>query len=327
MVTTITTDQMFSGNYQLIDVRAPLEFARGHIPGAHNIPLFSDHLRALVGCVYAQKGKQDAMRVAMQELGPNLMDLVDQVRQIHDGRMLCVYCARGGMRSGAVAWLFSFFQLPVVRLQDGYKNFRNWALVQHARMLNIRVLGGKTGAGKTDFLRFLAQSGEQVIDLEALARHKGSVFGGDKDKQATQQQFENDLAWHMAALDNQKHVWLEDESRKIGAVIIPEPLWLRMKQAPFYVLGARLSERVERIMCEYGVLDKNFLLRALAEIKDHLGLEHYFFIKDLIDRDQFVAAIKELLLYYDKKYTHNLAHKNKNGFFVGFRYFNVLKKR
>lgn len=321
MVTTITPDQLFSGNYQLIDVRAPLEFARGHIPGALNIPLFSDHLRALVGCVYAQKGKQEAMRFAMQELGPNLMNLVDQMRILHDGRAVCIYCARGGMRSGAVAWFFSFFQLPVVRLQGGYKFFRNWALVQLALPRQIRVLGGKTGAGKTDFLHLLVQSGEQIIDLEALARHKGSVFGGDKDQQATQQQFENDLAWQWARLDFQKTVWLEDESRKIGAVIIPEALWLCMKQAPFYVLGACLDERVARIMREYGVLDKSFLLRALAEIKDHLGLERYRLIKQLIDSDELVGAIRELLLYYDKKYSHNLARKSVRGFFVGARVF------
>jgi tRNA 2-selenouridine synthase len=321
MITTITVEQLFSGNYQLIDVRAPLEFAQGHITGACNIPLFSDHVRALVGCVYAQKGKQEAMRFAMHEIGPQLGDLVDQVCRVHDGRLLCIYCARGGMRSGAVAWLFSFFQLPVVRLHGGYKAFRNWALIQHAQVFDLRVLGGKTGSGKTDFLHFLVDAGEQIIDLEALAHHKGSVFGGDKDFQATQQQFENDLACQCATLNKQRRVWIEDESRKIGSVIIPEPFWLSMKQAPWYMLNTRLSERVARIIDEYGGLEKDFLLHALTEIKDHLGLQRYEHIKTLIEGNDLVVAVNDLLVYYDKKYTHNLKEKNKSGFFVGARYF------
>lgn len=298
-------------NYCLIDVRSPGEFAHGHIPGAHNVPLFSDELRALVGCVYARQGKREAMRVAMLHVGPNLMPLVDQARGVSDGRSLCVYCARGGMRSGAVAWLFSFFQLPVIRLAGGYKAFRNWAIAQHGLSQTVQVLGGKTGAGKTAYLRQLAAQGQQVIDLEALAKHKGSVFGGQRHTQATQQQFENDLAvaWH--ALDAQRPVWLEDESRKIGSVIIPEPIFKLMQTAQLVVLNTPRATRLERIMDEYGKLDDMFLRNALAAIKPQLGGVLYQQVFEALQAGDRLQAANLLLDYYDCKYEYGLKKKNR----------------
>lgn len=298
-------------NYCLIDVRAPGEFAHGHIPGAYNVPLFSDELRALVGCVYAQQGKQEAMRVAMQHVGPTLMQLVDQARAVSHGRPLCVYCARGGMRSGAVTWLFSFFQLPVTRLPGGYKAFRNWALAQYSLPRTIQVLGGKTGAGKTDYLRQLAAQGQQMIDLEALAKHKGSVFGGHWQTQATQQQFENDLAVAWAAVDTQRPVWLEDESRKIGSVIIPEPVWVQMQAAPLFVLETPRPMRLERIMTEYGALDELFIRDALTVIKQQLGGVLYQEVCVALDVGDRLQAADLLLAYYDRKYAYGLRKKSR----------------
>jgi tRNA 2-selenouridine synthase len=196
-----------------------------------------------------------------------------------------------------------------VQLVGGYKAFRNWALDQLVVPQQVRLLGGKTGSGKTEYLHFLAKNDEQIIDLEARARHKGSVFGGDKDKQATQQQFENDLAIQWAFLNKNLPVWIEDESRKIGSVIIPESIWLQMQQAPFYFLLARRKDRIVRIVYEYGFLDKNFLLHALAEIKEHLGLERYQIIKSYIEQYEYRQAFEMLLDYYDKKYTYGLSRK------------------
>jgi tRNA 2-selenouridine synthase len=298
-------------DYLFIDVRSPSEFKKGHIPGAYNIPLFSDQLRALVGAIYVQEGKEKAVHFALERVSPQFSSFAQEAQGLYQKskKTLVVYCARGGMRSGALTWLFTLFNLPVIQLERGYKAYRNWAMSQFSLTRQVNLLSGKTGAGKTECLLRWLKQGRQIIDLEGLADHKGSVFGGDKDTQATQQQFENDLAWQWAQLDSKKEVWLESESRKIGAVIIPEPIWLQMKHAPVYVLECSQEERLDRIMREYGVLPLEFLLRALAEIKDHLGSERYFQVKILMDNGEIKEAFIILLAYYDKKYDHSLQKK------------------
>jgi len=301
-----------------IDVRSPLEFSRGHIPGAYNIPLFSDEVRAIVGKIYVRDGKDPAMHSALKYVGPKLIELVDQAKEIYaasGSKRLCVYCARGGMRSGSVVWLFNMFQLPVVRLSFGYKGYRNWVLEQFNKKRSIKLLGGKTGVGKTEWLQKLKLR-EQVVDLEALAKHKGSAFGGDKRVQATQQQFENDFAWQWAQLDSSKQVWLEDESRKIGSVMVPECIWKQMKLAPVYIVKVSREDRIKRIMKEYGELDEDFLLIALESIKEHLGYLRYKIVKDFIVSSQIAEAIVVLLEYYDKKYDHGMDDKKVAGMFT-----------
>lgn len=308
--------------FSFIDVRSPLEFKKGHIPGAYNIPLFSDQLRALVGTIYVQEGKEKAMHVALQHVAPHFIDLIDQAKNIYkkEKKTLVVYCARGGMRSGSVSWLFNLFQLSVIQLARGYKGYRNWVLAQFLQRRPINLLCGKTGSGKTAFLHHLAQEHQQIIDLEALAKHKGSVFGGYKDQQATQQQFENDLAWQWAQLDFLKWTWIEDESRKIGSVIIPESIWLQMQESTVYLLVVSLKSRFDRVLCEYGKLDKLFLLNALEKIESHLGGPRYQEVKKHILVDEMEEAFNILLSYYDKKYEHGL--KNKQAIrLVNFKYF------
>jgi tRNA 2-selenouridine synthase len=331
--------------YIFIDVRSPSEFARGHISGAYNIPLFSDHIRALVGACYVQQGREPAMHLAMQHVGPQLDSLVQQAQELlqpspglwrtrrypvfapkplvlsppsaraepveawREGskgvpeQILCVYCARGGMRSASVSWLFTQFKLPVVQMSGGYKAFRNWAIEQCEQPRSVIIISGKTGAGKTAYLHTLAKNGQQIIDLEKLAQHKGSVFGGTRATQATQQQFENDLAWQWALLAAEKTVFVEDESRKIGAVIIPEPIWTLMQHAPIYYLDMPRDQRLVRIMTEYGVLDKTFLQSALAALAQQLGIERYNQIARMLEQDCAQAAAL-LLDYYDAKYDY-----------------------
>ncbi len=307
--TKISIEECVKQNaHVFIDVRSPGEFARGHIPGACNIPLFSDQVRAMVGCIYVQKGKQEAMRIAMQQVGPHLGELVEQVRAVFDGRSLCVYCARGGMRSAAVCGLFQFFQLPAVQLSGGYKSFRNWVLDQFLIERDMRILAGFTGSGKTALLHAWAAQGRQMIDLELLAGHKGSVLGGDKRMQTTQQQFENGLAWALNRL-RQGPVWLEDESRKIGGVIIPEGIWRQMQQAPICCLDVPREQRLARVMAEYGSLDDEFIRDALQQIKEQLGGARYQELMALLEEGDRLRGADILLAYYDAKYGHGLTQK------------------
>ena len=306
------TELLFEGaDLSFIDVRSPSEFKKGHIPGAHNIPLLSDDLRALVGTIYVQEGKEKAMHVAMELIAPNFTKIIDHAKKIYNQQRLTlvVYCARGGMRSASVSWLFNLFQLPVIQLEQGYKGYRNWVILQFLIKKNLNLISGKTGSGKTAFLQKLKYDGAQIVDLEGVAQHKGSVFGGEKNMQITQQQFENDLAWQWSQLVDDKSTWIEDESRKIGSIIIPEGVWLQMKNAPAYLLDISFEKRLDRIMEEYGALDKIFLLRALDEIKEHLGGARYVQVQRLILSDHIKEAARILLQYYDKKYEHGLKDK------------------
>lgn len=297
--------------YTIIDVRSPAEFAHGHIPGAHNIALFSDQLRALVGTRYKQHGRQAALQYALHELGPQFCTLINQALAVYQDRPLCVYCARGGMRSKSVGWLFNLFKLPTVIMNGGYKAFRQWVTQQLTQTRPVRLLSGKTGAGKTELLQTLAARGEPVINLEALARHKGSVFGGERCTQATQQQFENDLAFQWEALDHHKPVWLEDESRKIGAVIIPEIIWTCMQSAPLYILETTRKDRLERILREYGSLNTQWLAQVTNVIKQQLGNLLHTQIIHALTNGAIEQAADLLLTYYDRKYEHGLTCKKE----------------
>lgn len=204
----------------VIDVRSPAEFQQGHIPGAHNVPLFNNEERAKVGTVYKQTGRQAAIKLGLELVGPKLRSLVVEVEKIisnqtnnktlehknnSDNRqqqpasfsahpVVLIYCWRGGMRSANFAWLFNLYGIKTHTLIKGYKAYRNFVLERFKREINFVVLGGETGSGKTEILKKIAESGEKIIDLESLAHHKGSAFGALGEKpQPTQEQFENNL--------------------------------------------------------------------------------------------------------------------------------------
>ncbi|NBW62949.1 MAG: tRNA 2-selenouridine(34) synthase MnmH, partial [Synechococcaceae bacterium WB4_1_0192] len=164
----------------VVDVRAPAEFAQGHIPGARNLPLFSDEERAAVGTTYKQQGRTAAVQLGLELVGPKLAALGQSLSSWSseaNGQPLRLHCWRGGMRSGSVAWLADSLDLPVLLLEGGYKAYRRWVLEQLLLPWPIHLLGGRTGTGKTDLLLALERRGVAVLDLEGLAHHRGSSFG------------------------------------------------------------------------------------------------------------------------------------------------------
>ncbi|MBT3456055.1 tRNA 2-selenouridine(34) synthase MnmH [bacterium] len=305
----------FANKYTLIDVRAPEEFKKGHIPLAQNIPLFSDLMRKLVGIEYKQKGRESAISFALENIGSTLPSLVEKAKKLGIKKPFCIYCARGGMRSSSMAWLFDLFGLNTTVIIGGYKKFRNWTIKQFDVQKKVTVLGGKTGSGKTQLLKYFKNNEKQVVDLEKLAQHKGSVFGGDKNKQKTQQQFENDLALEWFLCNPVRPIWIEDESRKIGSVTIPEGIWLQMQNAKVYFLQTTQGIRTKNIIKEYGTLDKNFLLNASKTIYNQLGDQKYRCVVDAIKNDSLERACKILLDYYDKKYEFGI-QKKKNVHYI-----------
>ncbi|MBW6490250.1 MAG: tRNA 2-selenouridine(34) synthase MnmH [Lentimicrobium sp.] len=289
----------------IIDVRSPLEYAQGHIPGSFNIPLLSDDERAIVGKLYKQSGKEASLLKGLDFVGVKMSGFVKKLKSLIKGKSkdVVVYCWRGGMRSASMAWLFDTSGFNTTVIDGGYKSYRAYIRQKSGMSIPIIVLGGMTGSGKTEILHELKKKGEQVIDLEGLAHNKGSVFGYlGQLPQPTNEQFENNLFDEWSKLNPGKPVWIEDESRSIGTVSLPNPFFESMKQAPMVMLDISIEKRVERLIAEYAGFDKELLLSAISRISVAMGGEGVKEAKNNIISGDFTRAIYLTLGYYDKKY-------------------------
>ncbi|MBN8678587.1 MAG: tRNA 2-selenouridine(34) synthase MnmH [Chitinophagales bacterium] len=292
----------------MLDVRSPGEYEQGHIPGALSFPLFTDEERARVGKMYKQTGKEEAMELGLRIVGPKMADFVKTAKKLAPERRLAVHCWRGGQRSGSMAWLFRQSGFEVVTLGGGYKAYRQHVL-EHFGLFNPRivVVGGKTGSGKTKVLHALRDLGEQIIDLEGIAHHKGSAFGfiGEMP-QPTVEQFENDLFAAITQLDHSKRIWIENESKSIGRVFIPLNFWAKMKAAPLVNIEIPFEDRLQNLLDDYVQTDPAELQLAFNKIASKLGGLNLKLASEALDNGNYTEAAKIALSYYDKTYQHNL---------------------
>lgn len=307
----LAVESFLQGDGPLLDVRTPTEFARGHIPGARNLPLFSDAERAEVGTLYKQSGRQLAVRRGLAMVGPRLDALADQLiaaraRQPHGP--LRLHCWRGGLRSASVAWLTATLELPVVLLEGGYKAYRRWVLDWMERPWPLRLLGGRTGTGKTELLLALAAKGVAVVDLEGLAHHRGSSFGAlGLPDQPSSEQFENRLAAALQAHRQAPELWLEAESAQVGRCRIPAGLWRQMKAAPLLEVRRPLGERLRHLVAIYGHQDPTALKEATLRISKRLGPQRTAAAVAAIDLGEMEQACGQMLDYYDRCYDRESA--------------------
>lgn len=292
----------------LLDVRSPGEFRQGHIPGAHSFPLFTDEERAQVGICYKQKGPDDALALGLELVGPKMAGFVRSAQGLAADKRVAVHCWRGGKRSQSMSWLLRTAGFDVITLTGGYKAYRQWVLsVFQDIFLNLWVLGGQTGSGKTKVLRALRDAGEQIIDLEAIACHKGSSFGAiGENPQPTVEQFENDLADALTKLDSSKRVWIENESKSIGRVFIPLDFWQKMKMAPLINIEIPENARIENLVADYDDGDRQALIEAFERIGKRLGGQHLKTAIEALEAGNLRAAAHIALHYYDKTYRHCL---------------------
>ncbi|MEO0469180.1 MAG: tRNA 2-selenouridine(34) synthase MnmH [Bacteroidota bacterium] len=292
------------------DVRAPKEFAKGHIPHAINLPLFTDAERAEVGTLYKQQGRDQAVLKGLDLVGPKMGELVRAVQNQASGKRILLHCWRGGMRSESVAWLLDKAGFEVSVLAGGYKNFRQNCHDIFAQKWPLIVVGGKSGSGKTDILKALAAKGEQIIDLEAIARHKGSAFGGlGHQPQPQVEQFENDLAQALRPLDPNRRIWVEDESHAIGRVYIPDAFWTQMKAAPLIDVTIPDAARINRLIDEYAIFPPEKLAESIDRIRKRLGGQHHQRAQLALSNGNFALVAQITLKYYDKAYTFGLQKK------------------
>ncbi len=298
----------------LIDVRSPGEFAKGHIPMATNLELFTDEERAVVGTAYKKESKERAFEIGFEYVKPKLNDFVSKALAIAPNKEVAVHCWRGGMRSNAFAdHLIEHGFRKVYVIEKGYKAFRNYVLQFLERPFNLKVLGGYTGTGKTEILHSLKKKGQQVIDLEGLANHRGSAFGGiDLPPQPTTEQFENNLFSILQRLNPELPIWIEDESRLIGKLVIPEAFYTKMIEMPIYFLNVPLEERTKHLLSTYAGLSHDKLAEAISRITKRLGYDNAKFAHEELEKRNYQKVVEITLLYYDKYYLKGVQKRQNN---------------
>lgn len=312
MVKSVVIDEFLALPGPVLDVRSPSEYAQGHIPGAISFPLFSDDERAQVGICYKHQGRDAAVELGFDLAGPKFGAMIRQATAIAPNRTVRVHCWRGGMRSGGVAWVLEMGGFHVTTLEGGYKAFRRWVRRSVATPRPIIVLGGMTGTDKTQVLHALADQGESIIDLEALAHHRGSSYGGlDMPPQPSTEQFENQIAIAWDDLPRTRPVWLEAESRRIGICRIPEELFQQMEAAPTVEITRPIEERLEILVRIYGTTDRDALITATERIRKRLGGQRTQAAVEHLRAGRLHDAFAIVLDYYDRTYRYDLERRQK----------------
>ena len=304
------------GSGIIIDVRSPAEYEHAHIPAALNLPLFNNEERAMIGTTYKKQSREAAIKAGLPIFGTKMLPMIETVEAWIKDRQkendltkptIYLHCWRGGMRSAAMAWLLDLYGYKVVQLTGGYKAYRNWVLAQFTIPYSLKVLGGYTGSGKTEILHALQEKNYPVIDLEGLAHHKGSAYGAiGQLPQPSQEMFENIVAEKLLEVNKkQKSIWIEDESQRIGTVLIPTPLFHLMRNSTCYFMTIPFEQRLAFIVEGYGKFDAQSLIEATERIQKRLGgLETKTAIQHIV-QGELKEAFSILLKYYDKWYEKN----------------------
>ena len=296
-------------NLLFIDVRSPSEYREARIPGAVNIPVFSDKEREYIGTLYKVEGKKEAIREAVGIVGKKVQDIyIEFEKYIEKDRELIVYCARGGMRSSTVTSLFKEFSLPVIKLENGYKGYRQYLNENLPKMIKEKeliALYGKTGSGKTNILQEIKQKGYDVLDLEKCANHRGSLLGGiGLGGDETQKNFE---AYVMDSILKSKSdvIFTEGESKRIGSVVMPNYLFEEVFNARKFFIETDMDKRVEIIRKEYlkESYDENEIFEALEKLGRYIGEKRKNEYIEELKNKEFDKVIKDLMEnYYDNAY-------------------------
>jgi tRNA 2-selenouridine synthase len=297
--------------HEIIDVRAPVEFHEDHLTGAINLPVLNDEERVRVGTIYKQVSPFDARKIGASLVSKNISAHLEShfLSKGKDYRPL-VYCWRGGQRSGSLATVLADIGWSTSVIEGGYRSYRSH-VIETIRLgaagLSYVVLNGFTGAGKTLLLKALGRSGEQVLDLEELACHRGSVFGGDRESpQPAQKRFESLLFDRLSCFDPSRPVFLEAESAKIGRLNLPNPLWQRMKVAPVIEISSPLAARADYLTADYAkwVTDSERVRNTIDRLREYQPAQVLVEWKALADRGDWVTLVTRLLAeHYDRRYS------------------------
>jgi tRNA 2-selenouridine synthase len=310
-----TLNELLAHGYDdVIDVRSPAEFADDHVPGAISLPVLSNDERARVGTIYKQESAFLARKIGAALVARNAaLHLEGPLRDKGGGWRPLVYCWRGGQRSGSFASILSQIGWRAETIAGGYKAYRALvvqALHSDALPFKVTLIDGFTGTGKTEVLSSLRDQGGQVIDLEALACHRGSLFGARVGGQPSQRAFETALAVAMLGLDPDRPLFLEAESSKIGNLSIPPSLWAAMSVAPRIVMTASPQMRARYLVGTYAdiLADRERLRGLLDSLKMVQGNERIAEWQSLrADGRDEDLALELIQHHYDPRYARHQA--------------------
>ncbi len=305
MLQTISTDnflEQYNSFDLIIDARSPDEYAHSKIPNSINLYALSDDEHRERGFIYKQKSKNDAKVKGASYVCINASKHIFELNKLCKiGSKIAIYCARGGLRSGSLATIFSNIGYRVYKLELGYKGFRSKVVnyLESFPHSDFIVLGGNTGCGKSELIQALPNS----IDLEALANHLGSTFGAVKGKQPSEKEFQNRLFFELLRLNINNPIFIEGESKRIGKIILPDLLYKRMGQGKRVEITAPIGQRVQRIMKDYINVDDDFFYYCMDRITPYIQKKikeetiEYYKKRDL-------AKVSQILLldYYDNVY-------------------------
>ncbi len=299
-----------AGFSAIIDVRSPSEFAEDHAPGAINLPVLTDEERAEVGTIYVQQSRFLARRIGAAHVARNIARHLETALAGETGAFQpLVYCWRGGQRSQAMATILSQVGWRTTLLEGGYKTWRRQVtarLYDGELPFRLIVLDGNTGSGKTEVLLRLAELGQQVVDLEGLAAHRGSLLGGFRDRpQPSQKMFESRLLALLDGFDPARPVFVEAESSKVGERMVPPALWQAMAAAPRIEIAAESLARARYLVRAYRDIigDRAALDEALRRMPTPPGRKRLAAWGELADAGDFEALALALMeLHYDPAY-------------------------
>jgi tRNA 2-selenouridine synthase len=309
-----------------LDVRSPSEYADDHLPGAISCPVLDDEERARVGTLHAQSGAFEAKKVGAALVSRRIASILETVAADKPrGWSPLVYCWRGGKRSGSLVHVMNEIGFPAVQLDGGYRTWRRYVVAQLAERpaaFRYRVVCGLTGSGKSRLLAALADEGEQVLDLEALARHRGSLLGDlPGAPQPSQKAFETAILGALAPFDASRPVWVEAESRKIGVLQVPDALLASMRAGSCVSVALDQASRVALLKEEYAhfLADPDGLASRLAHLAPLHGNETLAHWRALGDAGDFDTLVAELLAsHYDPTYSRAMT-RNYAGFASALR--------
>ena len=310
-------------NGPIIDVRSPSEYYKGHMPNSINIPLFDNEERSIVGTIYKNYGREKAVIQGLEYIAMKIENLVNKLFEAitvyklknnnskSEESTLKIYCARGGMRSQSISWLLEKYNQRNITLKDGYKTYRKWTLDSFIQEWEIVIMGGKTGTGKTKLLKLLGENNYQIIDLEGLACHRGSTFGGlGMKEQPSNEQFENMIAEELNSFKKNKKIFVEAESANIGKCKIPHEFFSQMKTAERIEIKKSESNRLEELINTYSIFKEKDLIEAIIRIKKRLGPQRTKIAIESIKNKDWESVCKSVLEYYDKCYDYEKTGKN-----------------
>lgn len=306
---------------EIIDARTPLEFSEDRIPGALNLPVLDNEQRVVVGTIYKQRSAFEARRIGGAMVAENIAHhLHGALKDKPKNWRPLIYCWRGGQRSGSFTTWLRMVGWDACQLEGGYKAFRHHVIAELERLslaLSFRVVCGPTGSGKTRILEALSRQGAQVLDLEDLAAHKGSVLGALPEReQPAQKAFETSICVRLQACDAKRPVFVEAESRKIGRLFVPEALILAMRRSACVAIEATRDARLDFLVRDYAYLGDN--VPQLQRNIDHLSdLQS----KETIARWKELAAahaLPELFAEFIDRHYDPLYSRSQNGNYAGF---------